>query len=128
MINSSIQDNLFFIQKTGQLTGGESANSVDELKFKNEQLFQQLLEIKSENSKLKDTLRSQGQSPSKKAANRKTEEGEDVRFRICAETLCTLVTKFMHAMRQLQKAVNHKDLDVTMQKRDFESTKNDLQA
>jgi hypothetical protein len=31
-------------------------------------------------------------------------------------------------MRQLQKAVNHKDLDVTMQKRDFESTKNDLQA
>jgi hypothetical protein len=36
MINSSIQDNLFFIQKTGQLTGCESANSVDELKFKNE--------------------------------------------------------------------------------------------
>jgi len=72
---------------------------VDELKQKNELLLSQLLEIKTENSKLKDAIKSQRRSPSKKTEKAKTEEVEDVRFRICADTLCTLVSNFLHAMR-----------------------------
>ena len=37
------------------------------------------------------------------------------------------MTKFMHAMRQLQKAVNRKEKDVSLPKRDFETSKKDLE-
>ena len=55
--------------------------------------------MKTENNRLKDTIKSQRRSPAKKAEKAKTEEVEDVRFRICADTLCTLVSNFLHAMR-----------------------------
>jgi hypothetical protein len=42
--------------------------------------------------------------------------------------MCEHVNKFMHSMRQLQKAVNRKDPDIMGPKENFESSKTALQG
>lgn len=44
------------------------------------------------------------------------------------EVMCEHVNKFMHSMRQLQKAVNRKDPDIMGPKENFESSKTALQG
>lgn len=51
-----------------------------------------------------------------------------MKYKKMSADICNLVTKFMHAMRQLQKVVNKKQPDVTEEKATFEAAKNDLQA
>ncbi len=45
-----------------------------------------------------------------------------------AEQLCTQVTKFLSAMRTLQKAVNRKEKDVSDPKFEFENSKKELET
>lgn len=95
-----------------------AADQLNELAYNNEQLYQELrlcnekfLDLRVENTKLREQII-------------KKPDGQYMQL---TRELCELVTQFMHAMRQLQKAVNRKQADVSEQKHEFELAKSNLQ-
>lgn len=104
------QDCIYFCQRNDSLYQHEQ-EELAELQYNNEQLFEELRRANNHNLELKLEI---SKLAKKQPKPEPAPDGHsDPSFRLLAKTLCDLVCRFLHDMRQLQKAVNLKDADVS---------------